>query len=67
MDNGYRGRIGVYELLIKTHEIEELILKKASAAIIESKALGSGMFTIKQDGIEKVLQGFTDYNQVRML
>lgn len=67
MDNGYRGRTGVYELLIKTHEIEELLLKKASAAVIEEKALSSGMFTIKQDGIEKVLQGFTDYNQVRML
>lgn len=67
MDNGYRGRIGVYEMLIKTHEIEELILKKSSAALIEAKALSSGMYTIKQDGIQKVLQGFTDYSQVRML
>jgi type II secretory ATPase GspE/PulE/Tfp pilus assembly ATPase PilB-like protein len=62
---GYRGRIGLHELLVGTQAIKHLIHERAPAIHIFSTALGEGMRTLKQDGIEKVLQGVTDISQVR--
>jgi type II secretory ATPase GspE/PulE/Tfp pilus assembly ATPase PilB-like protein len=62
---GYRGRMGIHELLVSTLEIKELIQKKASVEEIRQKAIHQGMRTLLQDGVEKVLQGKTDFAQVR--
>lgn len=64
-DSGYRGRIGLHELLIATPKIKHLILTRAPVTEIQAEALQSGMRTLKQDGIEKVLLGYLDLPQVR--
>lgn len=66
-ETGYRGRIGVYELLRATASIKKLILQKAPLSELEATALADGMVTRKQDGIEKVVKGLTDFSQVRTL
>jgi type II secretory ATPase GspE/PulE/Tfp pilus assembly ATPase PilB-like protein len=62
---GYRGRIGLHELLVGTDDLKALIQEKAKVPALLACALGEGMRTLKMDGIEKVLQGFTDMAQVR--
>jgi type II secretory ATPase GspE/PulE/Tfp pilus assembly ATPase PilB-like protein len=64
-DTGYRGRIGLHELLIGSDTIKRLIQEHARVAIMLQTALSEGMRTLKMDGIEKVLAGFTDMKQVR--
>ncbi|MEX2469664.1 MAG: ATPase, T2SS/T4P/T4SS family [Pseudohongiellaceae bacterium] len=67
LDTGYRGRMGVHELLISTPDIKKMILRQAPAAEIHFEAVKSGMRTRKQDGIEKIMMGYTDYTQIRTL
>ncbi|MDA8382937.1 MAG: ATPase, T2SS/T4P/T4SS family [Betaproteobacteria bacterium] len=62
---GYRGRMGLHELLVCSDPIKRHIQERARVAEILATALGEGMRTLKQDGIEKVLQGMTDMAQVR--
>ncbi|RUM88559.1 MAG: type II/IV secretion system protein, partial [Thermodesulfatator sp.] len=62
---GYRGRIALHELLIPNEELRELIVKAAPVHEIRETAMRNGMFTLKQDGIFKVLAGETDLKQVR--
>ncbi|MDA8094258.1 MAG: ATPase, T2SS/T4P/T4SS family [Betaproteobacteria bacterium] len=62
---GYRGRMGLHELLVCSDAIKRHIQERARVAEILAAALGEGMRTLKQDGIEKVLQGMTDMAQVR--
>jgi len=62
---GYRGRIGLHELLVATEEIKSLIHARAPAAELLKVAVAQGMTTLVQDGIIKCLQGWTDYNQVQ--
>ena len=64
-NNGYKGRLGVHELLINTPAIKRRILAKASVAEVTAVAMEEGMATLRQDGIAKILQGFTDWEQVR--
>lgn len=64
-DTGYRGRIGLHELLIATPKIKQLILSHSPATEIHHEALRAGMRTLKQDGIEKILQGYLDLPNVR--
>ncbi|HWA12073.1 MAG TPA: ATPase, T2SS/T4P/T4SS family [Burkholderiales bacterium] len=63
--SGYKGRCGLHELLIGTDPVKKLIQEHARVAEIFAVALAEGMRTLKQDGIEKVLQGVTDMHQVR--
>jgi type II secretory ATPase GspE/PulE/Tfp pilus assembly ATPase PilB-like protein len=63
--NGYKGRVGLHELLIASDPIKKLIQEHARVAEIISVCLEEGMRTLKMDGIEKVLQGITDMPQVR--
>lgn len=63
-DTGYKGRTGIHELLVGTHELQALIYKKAELDVIRQQALKDGMRTMKQDGIFKILQGITDYPQL---
>lgn len=62
---GYRGRVGLHELLIGTDPVKRAIQEHARVAELFSIALEEGMRTLKQDGIEKVLNGITDIHQVR--
>ena len=64
-NTGYDGRIALHELLEVTPTIRRTLLDGADAAAVFKAALASGMKTLKQDGIEKVLQGHTDIIQVR--
>jgi len=56
---GYKGRIGVYELLIVNDRIRDLVLQKASSHLIREAAIESGMKTLKDDAIAKILLGQT--------
>ncbi len=62
---GYKGRVGLHELMIGTDRIKKNIQEHARVAEMFATALEDGMRTLKQDGIEKVLQGVTDIQQVR--
>jgi len=62
---GYRGRVGLHELLIGSDSIKQAIQAHSRVADILAIALNEGMHTLKQDGIEKVLMGITDIHQVR--
>jgi len=64
---GYRGRVGLHELLVGTDAIKKNIQEHARVAEMLVTALNEGMSTLKQDGIEKVLQGITDIHQVRIV
>ncbi len=64
-DTGYKGRVGLHELLVGTDPVKKLIQEKARVAEILACALNEGMRTLKMDGIEKVMQGITDIKQVR--
>jgi type II secretory ATPase GspE/PulE/Tfp pilus assembly ATPase PilB-like protein len=62
---GYRGRLGIHELLVNSRAVKALIQTHARVEDIQKTALAEGMLTLKQDGIEKALQGKTDLAQVR--
>jgi len=64
---GYHGRIGLHELLVATADLKKMILERAPAREIHKKALESGMRTLRQDGIEKIIQGHTDFAQISLL
>jgi type II secretory ATPase GspE/PulE/Tfp pilus assembly ATPase PilB-like protein len=62
---GYRGRVGLHELLIGTDAVKKAIQEHARVAELLAICLEDGMHTLKQDGMEKVLQGITDMFQIR--
>ncbi|MEN9670388.1 MAG: hypothetical protein RL018_665 [Pseudomonadota bacterium] len=62
---GYRGRVGLHELLLADDEIKKLVQERARVSTIFSSAVAGGMHTLKMDGMTKVLQGLTDLKQVR--
>ena len=64
-NTGYKGRVGLHELLVGTDPIKKLIQEHARVAEMLAVALEEGMRTLKMDGIEKVFQGITDIAQVR--
>jgi type II secretory ATPase GspE/PulE/Tfp pilus assembly ATPase PilB-like protein len=64
---GYKGRIGLHELLIGDDTVKKLIQERARVADIFVAAVGGGMRTLKMDGMEKVMLGLTDIKQVRMV
>jgi len=61
---GFRGRMGIYELLHITEPIEPLILDRSSSTAIKQKAVGLGMQTLRDDGWLKVLAGLTTVEEV---
>ncbi len=61
---GYRGRIGIYEVLEVTPQIQQLILKRASDEEIEKVAQGEGMTSMVVDGVEKAMKGITTLAEV---
>ena len=63
--SGYKGRIGLHELLVIDDEVRRLIQERARVAQIFSAAVEAGMRTLKMDGMEKIMLGMTDLKQVR--
>lgn len=63
--SGYKGRLGIHELMEGTPEIKRLIKKQAPTDELSRRAASEGMTTLKQDGIQKVFQGLTDVAEVR--
>ena len=62
--SGYKGRTGIYELLIMDDELRELVVKRSSPAVIRGAAQASGMRTLREDGVAKVLSGVTTAEEV---
>jgi len=61
---GYRGRLGIYELLMVTSRIRELIFAEASATEIRKIGIEQGMSTLYADGMDKVMKGITTFDEV---
>jgi type II secretory ATPase GspE/PulE/Tfp pilus assembly ATPase PilB-like protein len=64
---GYKGRLGIHELLVATPDVKRLITAKLSAADLANAAMKQGMRKLRQDGIEKILLGHTNWEQVRTI
>ena len=64
-NTGYRGRMGIHELMEGTPKIKLMIKKQANTELLFSQAMKEGMSTLKQDGIMKVFKGLTDIAEVR--
>ena len=62
---GYKGRVGLHELMIADDAAKKLIQERARVAELFASAVNSGMRTLKMDGMEKVLMGLTDLKMVR--
>ena len=66
-NKGYRGRVGLHELMIGTDKVKKLLQEHSRVAQLLAAALEDGMLTLKMDGIEKVLSGITDIKMVRQV
>jgi general secretion pathway protein E len=67
LDVGYRGRTGIYELLMLDDDVRRLTLEKADAGAIRKAAMEHGMITLRTDGARKVVQGMTTPEEVMMV
>jgi len=63
-NTGYRGRIGLYEVMRMSEEIERLTVERASADAIRNVAVQQGMMTLRDDGLEKARMGITTLDEV---
>jgi type IV pilus assembly protein PilB len=61
---GYRGRIGIYELMVVNGKIREMMFKGVSDAVLRTQAINQGMTTLYCDGIRKVVNGTTTLDEV---
>ena len=63
-NTGYKGRVGLYEVMEVTDELRELVLVGASALELRRKAIDDGMITLRQSGLRKVKEGVTTIEEV---
>ena len=61
---GYKGRTGIYEVMVVTDDIRELILSGASAVELRRKAMEEGMIGLRQSGLQKIRDGITTIDEV---
>ena len=61
---GYKGRVGLYEVMEVTEELRELILVGASGLELKRKAIEAGMITLRRSGLRKVMAGMTTMEEV---
>ncbi|MBI3975194.1 MAG: type II/IV secretion system protein, partial [Armatimonadetes bacterium] len=61
---GYKGRIGVFELLVMSDAIRELVVRRAPSTEIKARAVREGMQTLRDDGLEKVLSGVSTIDEI---
>jgi len=62
--NGYKGRIGIYEVLPNSQSIQKLIMSSATSTQIQNQAVADGMMTMQLDGLVKALRGETTVEEV---
>jgi type IV pilus assembly protein PilB len=63
-NTGYKGRVGLYEVMEITEELRELILVGASGLELRRKAIDEGMITLRRSGLQKVTEGVTTIEEV---
>jgi len=63
-DDGFKGRVGIHEVLKMTPSIKELVMKNSTSGVIEAQAKKEGMLTMLEDGIFKCVQGLTTIEEV---
>ena len=63
-NTGFRGRIGLYEVMQMSEEIERLTVERSSADAIRAVAVQQGMITLRDDGLQKALMGITSLDEV---
>jgi len=64
LNTGYRGRTGIYELLIVDDTIQDLVMKNVDSSTIKKAAIKEGMLTLRDDGLRKVIHGITTIPEV---
>ena len=63
-NTGYKGRVGLFEVMEISEEIREMIIAMASTSELRRKAIEEGMFTLRKSGLEKVKQGLTSVEEI---
>ncbi len=63
-NSGYKGRVGLYELMIATPTIKKLIIEQATVSDIKEEAISNGMTVLLQEGIQLIFAGKTDFTQL---
>jgi type IV pilus assembly protein PilB len=63
-NTGYRGRIGLYEVMPMTEEIERLTVARASSETVKRVAVDQGMYTLRDDGLQKAASGLTSIEEI---
>jgi type II secretory ATPase GspE/PulE/Tfp pilus assembly ATPase PilB-like protein len=66
-NTGYKGRMGVHELLVGTDEVKRAVQARSPIDVLRKIALDQGMRTLLQDALEKAFKGFTDVKQARSI
>jgi type IV pilus assembly protein PilB len=61
---GYRGRLGIYEIMPISEEIERMVVERDSSDAIKRSAVSDGMIQLREDGLEKVRTGVTSIQEV---
>src|SRR5690606_31388948 len=64
LGTGYQGRTGIYEMMLPTDDIRQLILQNVDSNSIKKKAMGQGMRTLREDGARKVLVGLSSVAEI---
>ena len=64
LNTGYKGRLGIFEILVVDDKIRNLVLNRASSVEIKQAAISAGMKTLRDDGLLKVLEGKTTIDEV---
>ena len=64
LNTGYRGRIGIYEIMLMGYKLKSLIQQTYDSFQIKEEALALGMTTLRRDGLDKVMQGITTVEEV---
>ena len=62
--SGYAGRVGLYEVMVMTPTLREMVLDRASTAELRERAIADGMVTLRQDALWKMTQGMTTFAEV---
>ena len=62
--HGYRGRRGIYEIMVVTDQLREMIIKGADAMELRNEAINEGMKTLRRSGINAAIQGFTSLEEI---
>ncbi len=63
-NTGYKGRVGLFEVMEITDDVKELVLSGATAVELRRKAMEEGMITLRQSGLQKIKEGVTTIEEV---